>query len=254
MIEHARTNNRVALLASARGASVANLQADVAGLNSEYAGLFAPWVVIPGANVISNKAISPEGYVAAMRARAHDQIGPWRSPAGAFAQARYVLDVDQNFNSYDGDLLDDSRVSVIRRINDSVRLYGWRSISTDTDNWAYLKDRDTVNRLVVASNVTLEDYVFETIDAQGILQSKINAALVGILDPMANAGGLFGTYDADGNELDPGYIVDTSAAINPLSSLAQGIINATVSVRISPTGALINLVITKVGLTASLTA
>lgn len=254
LINHAQTNNRIALLASARGASVANLQSDVAALNSEYAGIFAPWVVIPGSSAISNKAISPEGYVAAVRSRAHTQVGPWRAPAGQFAMAQYVLDVDQSFDSYDADLLDDSRVSVIRNVNGSVRLYGWRSTSTDTDNWAYLKDRDTVNRIEIASQSALEQYVFEVIDGQGRLQAAINATLVGILDPMAQAGGLFAIYDADGNETDPGYIIDTSSSINPLSSLALGTINATVAVRISPTGALINLVITKVGLLSALTA
>lgn len=254
LIDHAKANNRIALLASARGASVANLQSDVASLNSEYAGLFAPWVVIPGTNSLNNKAISPEGYVAAMRARGHDLFGPWRAPAGDFAKARYVIDVDQNFNSLDSNLLDDSRVSVIRRIKDTVRLYGWRSTSTNTDAWAYLKDRDTINRIVNASQDGLEPFVFEPIDGQGRLQQAVNGALVGILDPMAQAGGLYAIFDADGNEIDPGYVVDTSSAINPLSSLATGTINATIAVRISPTGALINLVITKVGLLSSLTA
>jgi phage tail sheath protein FI len=254
LINHAKNNNRIALLASARGASVANLQADVASLNSEYAGLFAPWVLIPGANAITPKAISPEGYVAAVRARAHAQVGPWRSPAGAFAQANYVLDVDQAFDTLNANLLDDSRVSVIRQIQNSVRLYGWRSLSTDTDNWAMLKDRDTLNRLVVDANDRLEEYVFSVIDGQGILQSKINAELVGMLDPISQAGGLFAQYDNDGNEIDPGYVVDTSSTINPLSTLSQGIVNATIAVRISPTGSLINLVITKAGLLTSLVA
>lgn len=254
LITHAEANNRIALLSAAMGESLGNLQADVASLNSEYAGLFAPWVQIPGSSATTSKTISPEGYVAACRARAHAQVGPWRSPAGAFAKATYVLDVDQDFSTSDANLLDDSRVSVIRSIKNSVRLYGWRSLSTDTDDWAFLKDRDTINRLVVGSNDLLEDYVFDVIDGQGILQSQVNAALVGLLDPMAQAGGLFAIFDDQGNEIDPGYVVDTSSSINPLSTLAQGILNATIAVRISPTGATINLVITKAGLLVSLTS
>jgi phage tail sheath protein FI len=254
LIAHAEENERVALLASARGASVANLQSDVASLNSEYAGMFAPWVVIPGASAVTNKAISPEGYVAAMRARAHRDVGPWRAPAGAFARASYVVDVDQRFRSDEADTLDDSRVSVIRNIQDTVRLYGWRSTSTDTDVWAFLKDRDTLNRIKVAAEAALEEYVFGVIDGQGILQAQINADLVGILEPMSIAGGLYAKYNTDGDEIDPGYVVDTGASINPLSTLAQGVINATIAVRISPTGSVINLVITKVGLLSSLTA
>ena len=39
------------------------------------------------------------------------------------------------------DDLDAGQVSLIRKIGNTFRLYGWRSLSTDVDNYWFLKDR-----------------------------------------------------------------------------------------------------------------
>lgn len=248
---HAKANNRIGITAAGRGESAGSLQATAASQNTEYTGLFAPWVVVP-TGTVGTRTISPEGYVAAARARAHAQFGPWRVPAGQIAQANYVTDVDQQFTAEQADSLDAAKVSIIRKVGTSVRNYGWRSLSNDVDNFTYLKDRDLLNRLTIEGASRLEQFVWETIDSRGHLLSIIEAELVGMLDPIANANGLYAKVDAEGNEIDPGYVVSTGSDINPISSLAQDRINATIGVRVSPTGALINLTITKVSLLANL--
>lgn len=250
LITHAKANNRVALLAAPKGETSNNLQSAAATLNSEFAGLFAPWVVIPdGSN--GTLTISPEGYVAAVRARAHNLVGPWRTPAGAAAISNFVLDVDQNFTADVANDLDQAKVSIIRKFGSSVRLYGWRSLSNDSNNWFFLKDRDLLNYITVRAQAALEKYVFETIDANGHLFSAINAEVVGLVDPIAQAGGLFAIYDDDGNQKDPGYIVNTSNDINTLATLSQNTANVDLAVRISPSAALINLTVFKVNLLAA---
>ena len=251
LISHAVANNRVALLAAAKSETTGNLQTNAASLNSEYAGLFAPWVVVPTTGG-ATKTISPEGYVAACRARAHKAFGPWRAPAGTLAVANYVLGVDQVFTAAQAEDLDAAKVSIIRSFGGTVRLYGWRSLSNDTDNWTFLKDRDLLNRLVYESNRILEKFVFETIDTKGHLLSLINAELVGMVDPIAKANGLYARYDDQGDQIDPGYLVDTGSAINTPNTLAQNRVNAKLSVRIAPVGAWVDLTITKVGLLGSL--
>ena len=243
---HAKANNRIALLAAAKGETVANLKNSAATMNSEYAGLFAPWISVPAGT--GTRTISPESYVAAARSRAHVAVGPWRAPAGLIAAATSILDVDQVFTASEGDDLDVSKVSIIRKIGSSIRLYGWKSLSNDGDNWLYLKDRDLLNRLTVEANKRLEKFVYEPIDAKGQLLSVVAAELVGMVDPIAKANGLYARIDSDGNEIDPGYLVNAGQELNPPSSLAQNRINASLNVRVSPTGALINLTITKVGL------
>jgi hypothetical protein len=247
---HCKENRRLGLLAAARGASVATLTAAAANVNSEFCGLFAPWVMIPdgGGGV---RAVSPEGYVAAVRNRAHEQEGPWRAPAGGNAVARFVVGVDQAFTRADGDTLDTGRVSPIRIIANSIRLYGWRSLSQDEQNYSLLNGRDVLNRLVTECERRLEQYVFQTIDAQGHLLSAVNAELRGVVDPMAQAGGLYALLADNGDIIDPGYKVDTGPNVNPVSQLALNRISAVLSVRVSPVGALVSLTIVKVGVLAA---
>jgi len=117
---------------------------------------------------------------------------------------------------------------------------------------ADLKDRDLVNRIANEAEARLEQFVFEPVDGNGQLLALVNSELVGILEPIASANGLFGTTNDAGEEIDPGYVVDTSSNVNPISSLAQNKVNAVISLRVSPTAAYINLAITKVNLMGAL--
>lgn len=250
LIAHAAANRRIALLSEGENASVSTLKTTAAALNSEFAGLFAPWVQI--STPTGTRFTSPEGYVAAVRNRAHSEAGPWRAPAGQIAVARSVIGLKADYNRATGDELDTAKVSAIRNINNSVRLYGWRSLSNDTDNYALLIGRDVLNRIVVESERRLEQFVFQTIDGKGQLLSEISGTITGILEPMRAAGGLFERVDANGATIDPGYLVETGSTINTFENLANNTVNARVSVRVSPAAALISVTIVKVGLLSNL--
>jgi len=155
-------------------------------------------------------------------------------------------------SSDDMTLLDDNAVSVIRTIASTVRLYGWRSTSSDVENWRYLTGADVVNRVVVEAQKRLEPYVFGVIDSSGHLLSQVHGTLVGIVLPMASAGGLFAHYDSDGNQTDPGYAVRSDASINPVENLALNQVLAEVTVRPVPTAALVRITVTKAAVTAAL--
>lgn len=250
LISHAAANRRIALLSASETTSVASLKTLADNLNSEYAGLFAPWVQI--SSPTGTRYTSPEGYVAAVRNRAHQEAGPWRAPAGQVSVARSVIGLKSDYTRAQGDELDAAKVSAIRLINNSIRLYGWRSLSDDTANYSLLTGRDVLNRLVTESEVQLEQYVFQTIDGKGQLLSSIGGTLVGILEPIRQAGGLFERYNEAGDLLDPGYLVETGSTVNTLTNLANNEVRARVSVRISPSAALITVTIVKVGLLSNL--
>jgi hypothetical protein len=250
LVAHAEANNRIAILTLGETASVASLKSTAAALNTEYAGLFAPWVQISTAT--GTRFTSPEGYVAAVRNRAHVESGAWRAAAGQIAVARSVVGLKTEYNRTTGDELDAAKVNAIRIINNTVRLYGWRSLSDDTANYALLTGRDLLNRLVVESERRLEQYVFETVDGRGQLLSTIGGTLVGVLEPIRAAGGVFERLDDAGNVLDPGYLVETGSTVNTLDNLANNEVKARVSVRISPSAALISVTIVKVGLLSNL--
>lgn len=248
---HCRDNNRIGILSAAISATKSQLLARNAEVVSEYSGVFAPWIVIPDGQG-GTRTISPEGYVAACRARAHDQVGPWKVPAGSIASANTVTDVETEFRTGDANDLDDGRINVIRIIANTVRLYGWRSLSDDAE-YTYLKDRDLLNNLVVEGEKVLEQFVFATIDRKGQLLSQVNASLVGLVDPIASAGGLYSrTDELTGQEIDPGYKVDTGSSVNTSATLAMNQIKARLLVRIAPTGGLISLTIVKVAIQSGL--
>lgn len=255
LIEHARTHRRIAILSMARGTSVNDLAAASLTLGStpgaENAGLFGPWLqVSDGAGGL--RTISPEGFVAASRNRAHEQSGPWQPAAGELSVSSFILGVDQEFTKEDHETLDLNRVNPIRIVGNRPRLYGWRSLSTNEQDFASLTGADTLNRLVTECEARLEPFVFRTIDGRGQLLAAVKGTLVGVLEPIRAAGGIFERIDAPtGEVVDPGYSVDVSPAINTPETLAQNKIQAQVAARVSPNAALITLTIVKVGITAA---
>lgn len=251
LIEHARSHRRVALLSHDVDADTNDLAQAVAAGNTDVAGLFEPWLQINdgGGGV---RECPPEGFVAACRSRAHDTVGAWRAPAGGIGQARTVLGLVREYTRADSERLDASRVNVIRRVAGSIRLYGWRSLSADENNYGFLSARDLLNRLVVESESRLEQYVFAPIDSKNQLLSAINAELVGIVEPIRANGGLYESIDGKGNPIDPGYLVETGNTVNTTQSLANNEVRARLSVRLAPTGAMVSLDIVKVGLLSGL--
>lgn len=253
---HCSTHNRIGLLATGPGQTPTQAIAEKAAVQAaaddeEYLGLFYPHVLVPdgGGGV---RTISPEGYVAGVRARAHLRDGPWRAPGGEISSSRYVLGVARELTRAEGDALDDNEVSAIRTIAGSVRLYGWRSLSFDESNYALLTGRDVLNYLSTEGEKRLEQYVFRTVDARGHLFGELAAEITGLVEPLRVAGGLYEAYDLEGNQIDPGYRVDVGEGVNTQASLLSGEARVSLLVRVSPTGALITLTVTKVGLTAAL--
>lgn len=252
LMAHAKTYRRIALLAAAVGATDADYLAaadSIIGSDGEYGGIFGPWVRVPLGGG-ATKLVSPEGYVAAARARAHADAGPWRAPAGELSIARFIVGVERELTRAQGDALDEGQVSAIRTIAGTTRLYGWRSLSSDSDNYALLTGRDVLNTVAYAAEAALEPYVFRTIDAKGQLLGLVASELIGILDPMRAAGGLYERI-VDGEQVDPGYSVDVGPSINTDAVLSANKIAAVVALRVSPVGTLIDLTIVKAGLTAT---
>jgi len=251
LVAHAQTFNRVALLSELPGTDADDIAAAIGTLDSEYAGLFWPSLVVPD-GLGGTRTVTPTGYVAACRARAHGDVGPWRAPAGGIGTSRTILATDVQVDAVTADALDEARVNVIRTIAGRPRLYGWRSLSLDTANYRLLSGRDLLNRLQYDAEARLEPYVFGAIDTSGRLYAAIAADLLGMVQPIASAGGLYGLRGADGELLDEGYRVDVSLDLNPPEVAALDTVNALVALRVAPAGALIALTLVKVAPTAPL--
>lgn len=256
LIAHGKANRRVVGSAPAVGQSIAAAKAAATALRatsgSEFAGFFYPWVTIPDGSG-GLRTIPPEGYVAAMRARAFREAGPYRAPAGEIAVSKFVTGTEgavltaANVND-----LADARVNPIRTMAGTVRLYGWRSLSVDEVNYKLLTARDTLNVVAMRAEAALEQFVHRPVDGRGLLFGEIEAELVAILDPMRAAGGLYELIDDEGNRVDPGYVIDSGPSVNTPEVLANNEVRANVAIRISPAAELITITVTKVAFDAPL--
>lgn len=247
--EHAARTGKVALLAmpvsATKEEAVAAAAALAAAGNGEYGAIFFPALVIPDG--AATRTITPEGYVAAVRARAHEDIGYWQVPAGDRSETRWVVGATEPIDAEANNLLADSFVNGIITTGQRVRLYGWQSLAQDRDNLGLLNARDTLNNLALDVKETLDPFVFATNDGKGHLRSYIESAVVGVLDPIAKADGFYARMNGS-TEIDPGYDVTVDTALNPLTLQAENKVNVGIEVRLSPTAQLIQVEIIKVPL------
>ena len=139
LIAHANANSRVAILHIASGSSASDAKdaaADLMGEDgSEHSAIYHPWVYIPTLVTGVNRLVPPDGYVAGARASAHNNVGPHQPAAGLIAASKFVNGVESDVSKSVGDDLDDNNVNAIRIIANGVRVYGARSLSTDTENF-----------------------------------------------------------------------------------------------------------------------
>jgi hypothetical protein len=254
IIAHCVETNRIAILGFNPASDVETVIGVVADYGdadgAEGTAFYYPHVTIPGTGGVT-LTISPESYVAAKRSIAHNQKGAWQPGAGLLSRADFVNGVAATVGKTDGDLLDASRVNAIRVIQGGVRIYGARSASEDEVNYRYITYRDLLNHVVVEAERALEDLVFSTIDGRRTVFGRTEARLIGLLDPIRVAGGLFEAYDSDGNQLDPGYSVEVTDALNPVEQLSEGLIKARIGIRVSSVGDRIELEVIKSNLTSS---
>lgn len=249
VVAHCQANHRVGLLTAAAYASQSQAETAAAAVSSEHAGLFWPHVLISdGAG--GSRAVGPEGFVAAVRARAHTATGPARPPAGEIGAARTLVGTVTPVDETVGNQVNAKRVSAIRQIGGRPRLYGWRSLSVVDTDWYLLSHRDLINRLVVDAARRLEPYVFRPLT--GLLYAQVAAELKAMVVPFAATGQLY-PRQVDGEEADPGYAVDVGPTLNTPAVAAANELRATLAVRVAPAGEMIVLDIVKAPPTVTLT-
>jgi len=250
LLDHAARTGKIALLALPATATTEEAVTAAASLaadpNGAYGGIFYPHLIIPDGG--ATRTISPEGYVAAVRARAHRDAGFWQVPAGDRARTRWVLGTSTQVDDTVNGTLADAYVNGIVTTGAKVRLYGWQSLAADRENLGMLSARDVLNNLTLAVKTVLEPFVFATNDGKGQLRSSIESAVVGVLDPVAKRDGFYELRDSEQQTIDPGYKVSVDTALNPISAQAENKVVVAISVRLSPVAQLIQVEIIKVPL------
>lgn len=253
LIDYAQRTDTIALLSLHEDATeseaismAGELSLSTAGA---YGGLFFPHMIIPDGS--GARVVSPEGYIAAVRARAFTETGFWQVPAGDRALTRWAAGTNVTVTPQANNTLSAGYVNGIVTSSGRVRLYNWTSLSQDRENLALLNARDVLNNLTVQIKSALEPYVFSTLDGRGDLLSHVESAVIAVLEPIAIEGGFYALMKGD-EEIDPGYKVVVDTTNNTLETGADNTVIVDTSVRLSPTAALIKAEIVKVALPASL--
>lgn len=259
MLAHANTYSRIALLHGVSDDTIAEAKTFAQTIianesNLEHGALYYPWVYAPSNVAGVNRLLPPDGFVAAKRSRNVNTIGTHSPFAGATSTARFAVGVVTDIDRTNGDALDVECVNAIRIIQNSVRVYGARSLSQDTTNFRYITSQDTVNSIVTEAYSAIEPLVFSAIDGRGGLFANIEARLISVLEGYRINGALFEAFDQNGQRVDYGYTVRCDAKLNPTASLADGKVKAKVGIRVSSIGDRIEVEIIKSALTASVTS
>lgn len=242
---HGRANRRLPAFALPVGTTPAAARLAARGLRTlagaDSAGLFYPHVQVPD-GLGGTKLISPEGAVAGRRAATIAAFGTFRAAAGTQGQFQYVLGLERRLGTDDVDGLYDDAVNPLRIAPGGPQLYGWRSLSLD-GQFRSLTARDVLNEVAARAEQVLDPITHQTIDGRGLLFREVEADIAAILQPIADAGGLFAGKD------DPGYRIDVGPDVNTLQTIQRGEARAVVYLRISPVADLVRIVLVKVPLT-----
>ena len=254
LLANAAENNRIAVMSFDKETTVTEAVTEAADFsaadNSEFGSFFFPWVKIPNGSL--TQVVPPEGYVCGKRAKVHNLYGSWSPWAGERTQSDFVTGVYSSMSKNEAGVLDDGNVNPIRVINGTVRVYGARSLSSDTENYRFIIAREVLNQITYEAEQALEALLFLPIDGRKSTFSRVQATLTAILDRIRIGGGLYEAFDAFGKQIDPGYTVQVNDANNPLTQLATGAIKAKIGARVSSIGDKIEVEITKSNLTATL--
>jgi hypothetical protein len=131
--------------------------------------------------------------------------------------------------------LANSQVNTFRTINNRVRAYGYWTLAdlATLPQWWDLSGSRTIMAIRAREEAVAEELMFGQIAADGIFLDRYQASLAAVCAEFQRMGAIYGT------DKQPGYRVDVSA--NPTSSLATGLVKASVIVKTSPFAAALQI-------------
>ena len=131
--------------------------------------------------------------------------------------------------------LANSQVNCFRTVYGQTRNYGfWTLADLDTlPQWWDLSGSRTIMALRAREELIAEELLFGQIAADGLFLDRYQASLSSVCAEFQRNGAIYGT------DREPGYRVDVS--MNPTSTLATGLVTATVVVKTSPFAAALQI-------------
>ena len=168
LIAHAerRRAYRIAVLDSAPAQTPGDMRVARGRVDSKYAALYYPWVVVanplsrPGRDDIPKEiALPPSGFVTGIYARNDIQRGVYKAPANEVVTGALRFESDVNFAQQE--LLNPLGVNCLRYLSGrGYRVWGARLVSSDPE-WKYVSDRRYFNYVEASVDRGTQWAVFE---------------------------------------------------------------------------------------------
>ncbi|MBD0327843.1 MAG: hypothetical protein ICV68_15520, partial [Pyrinomonadaceae bacterium] len=147
------------------------------------------------------------------------------------------------------DSLNTVGVNVIRHLPDGVTLYGFRTLAkpdSDASGWMTLNNQRLRLAITAEAEAIAEAFLFDQLDGKGQKIAEYRGALMGVLLRYYTAGSLFGETPEEA------FFVDVGPGVNTPTSIANGELQAVLSVRMSPMAELAVIEIVKTSVSPAL--
>lgn len=163
LIEHAeRMRYRLAVLDSPPGQAIARVRAMRAGLRSDKAALYYPWVRVKHPMKTGELSLPPSGFVAGIYARVDIARGVSEAPTNE--AVTLAVGLDHNLTAASVTALNAESINCIRGFGPGgFRVWGGRTISSDAD-WKYVNVRRLLIYLEHSIDRGIQWTVFEPND------------------------------------------------------------------------------------------
>jgi hypothetical protein len=248
--------DRTAILDAQDTASISTLDAALDALRAgpgdeTYAGVFGPWVTIPGLTRNTTRTVPPSALVCATIARRDAAVGHANhAPIGDNGVLTYAIGLTQSWSDADRQTLNETGLNVLADpfgIGEFA-LYAWRTAADAVaqPEWVLLSWQRFRMQLRAEGQSIGKRYFGETIDGAGRLLGRFKTAWNGRMKQLYDLGAVFGATAPEA------YRVDVDPPVNTVATAALFELNAQVTAKFSPFAEQVNTVVVKVDLREAL--
>jgi phage tail sheath protein FI len=190
LIVHCETlKSRVAILDPPDGLDITGIQTFRSPIDSKYAALYYPWVVVRDPSVSLDVHVAPSGHMAGIYARVDNDRGVWKAPANEVIQG--ITQIAQDVNKREQDLLNPRNINCLRFFPDrGNRVWGARIVTSDS-SWKYINVRRLFIYIEQSIDVGTQWVVFEPNDEA--LWARVRQSISNFLETTWRQGALMGT-------------------------------------------------------------
>lgn len=181
--------SRFAILDPPDNLDIENIQAFRSPIDTKYAALYYPWVVVRDPSLSQDVAMAPSGHMAGIYARVDGDRGVFKAPANEVIFG--IQRLEQDITKREQDILNPLNINVLRFFpNRGNRVWGARVATSDSD-WKYVPVRRLFIYVEQSIDYGTQWVVFEPNDEP--LWARVRQTIANFLTTVWRSGALQGS-------------------------------------------------------------